>query len=1160
MPKSALYVGKVTPQIYIGLGGAGAEMVRRIYDHFHANRWWLQVRKPTTQFLVLDTDLKELDKTATRPEIASLVLKAAPASERDDPLVAEIRGAFKARPSAAGAGQIRLESRLKLYASDREVRAKLDEAIGRALSEGNSFLAAQHKQIDIQVFASLGGGTGSGSLLPLAYLIRSRVEERGWKPRMVANLVHSGGIVDRVGDLADYVLANSFAAVKEIEYLTSAEYTAEPIRFVWESGATRPAKIDRAPFDILYLADRPEIDLDRGDSIDLALADAAYVNLMTPAGGLEASARDNYSRFQRELVERSHQASQSQFVGKGSSARYTLHWGTQGASALTFPAHDFKRYCSARWLADALQRQFGSTAEGAITLSRKHASDEELRTARVRQWTAKLEQQAAEEWQEIQEVRRQHGLADATGERPGLAGLVQTVSGLAVGDLAAAATGAQKKLFGGGDEPAGQATRIPVGQLLIDEFVRKLAQNSTEQLNAPPTIAEHELANGWERLAQLDRAYDDVRRRNDDMRRQLRDRSVSGRWLADLRQMLGQTRSLTATGVRYLLACFRLGNPRLLLDGQPWKNLDEEISWREKRIASLYSATFATTQQEMEKAVKATFQGVEDGVRAEAATGWLTKGLRKISGQAGFDTEGAVTTLAGILRQWHSETNEYERLRTETEILTGMREFIDKRLSHGQGLAEQAATQAIELRERAERIMLGVDRVTAPFTVGKEVLQPLGDGKEKRQWGYLYEDLLADQLEASLQDAQIAKIVDEVVTLAERKSGSFVPKTVILAVSAELTRVAESVLESVIFGEPDAAIHTAKTGQTAKEASAESERGLTLDQLLQFEALYRLLPAAVNRRGRDYAVGGSATAQALAGQQRDQRTRKEAFYQLREAYFDADDPKHQDIRAAVGIYVAGRLKDCGHLAITLAKVDDTAAGKEDPSLHQASVIADQRVLDGLLEMLPTSQADWKSIVELGGNVAVKSEAGDGLWTWNDPHTLFFYRVRGVLSIDRIVGINESYDAYLKLNTGASRRKPHPFHIDVGWEDALPEIAPKFHAEEHARREEEFEVLVQILSTGLLCRPTPSSHWTLEISGFERKFGPSNAGLVEAFVAEWRTWTVAQRQTVHKAVALAGTNKVTGGKSLELLNKALIGSTTEQPTLAQLVAQLKLAVA
>lgn len=1159
MPKSARYVGKVTPQIYIGLGGAGAGMVRRIYDHFHANRWWMQVRKPTTQFLVLDTDLKELDKTATRPEISSLVLRAAPASERDGPLVAEIRGAFKARPSAAGAGQIRLESRLKLYASDREVRAKLDEAIGRALAEGNSFLA-KHKQIDIQVFASLGGGTGSGALLPLAYLIRSRVEERGWKPRMVANLVHGGGIVDRVGDLADYVLANSFAAVKEIEYLTSAEYTSKPISFVWESGASRPAKIDRAPFDILYLADRPEIDLDPGDSIDLALADAAYVNLMTPAGALEASARDNYSRFQRELVERTHQASQSQFKSGTVSARYTLHWGTHGASALTFPALDFKRYCSARWLADALERQFGATAESQIKLSRKHASDEELRLARVRQWVFKLEQQAAEEWQEIQEVRRQHGLADASGERPGLAGMVQTVSGLAVGEFTAAATAGQKKLLGGGDEPAGQVARIPVGQLLIDEFVRKLAQNSTEQLNAPPTIAEHELVNGWERLAQLDRAYDDVRRRNDQMRRQLKESSVAGRWLGDLRQMLGQTRSLTATGVRYLLACFRLGSPRLMLDGQPWKNLDEEISWREQRISSLYPATFATTQQEMEKAVKSTFQAVENGVRAEAATSWLAKALRKISGQAGFDAEGAVTTLAGILRQWHSETNEYERLLTEKEILTGMREFIDKRLSHGQGLAEQAAAQAIELRERAERIMQGLDRVAAPFTVGKEVLQPLGEGKEKRQWGYLYEDLLADQLDAGLKDDQIAKIVDEVVTLAERKSGSFVPKTVILAVSAELTRVADSVLESAIFGEPEAALDATKTGQTAKEASSASERGLTLDRLLQFEALYRLLPAAVNRRGRDHAVGGSATAQALAGQQRDQRTRRQAFDQAREAYLDADDPKHQDVRAAVGIYVEGRLKDCSHLAITLAKVDDTGARKEDPSLHQASVIADQRVLDSLLAMLPTNQADWKSIVELGGNVAVKPEAGDGLWTWNDPHTLFFYRVRGVLSIDRIVGINESYAAYRKLNAGESRRKPHPFHIDVVWEEALPEIAPVFHAEEHARREEEFEVLVQMLSTGLLSRPTPSSHWTLQISGFERKLGPSNVGLVEAFGVEWSKWTPAQRQTVQNAVALAGPNRVKASNNLEVLDKALVGSATEQPQLAELVAKLKMAVA
>jgi hypothetical protein len=1158
MPKIDNYIGSVTPQIYIGLGGAGAAMVRRLYDHFHANRWWRQVRKPTTQFLVLDTDLPALDKNKTRPGVVTVALNAAPASERDDPLVAQIRGEFEARPSAAGAGQIRLESRLKLYASDREVRAKLDEAIGGALAKSNDFLAMASKQLDVQVFASLGGGTGSGALLPLAYLIRSRVDERGWKPRMVANLVHSGGIVDRVAELADYVLANSFAAIKEIEYLTSSEYAGKPIPFAWQRGADRPAQIDRAPFDILYLADRPERDLDRGDNIDLALADTAYVNLVTPAGGSEASARDNYSRFQRELLDKSHESSRSQFAAQGSPARYTLHWGTHGAAALTFPAEDFKRYCSLRWLADALERQFDATVQGAVTLSRKHASEDELRTLRVRKWSEALERRADEEWHEIQEARRREGLGEATGERPGLAGLVQKVSGLAVGDLAAGGAGGREKRIGQDDEASDCPANPPVAQQLIEVFVRNLAQSSTEQLSAPPTIAEYELSNGWERLAQLDRAYDDVRRRNDEVRRQLEERSKAGRWLTDLRQSLGETRALTATGVRYLLSCFRLGNPRLMLDGQPWKDLDQEILWREQRVKSLHLTTFASTQQEMEQAVKATFQGVEDGVRTEAATGWLTKALRKISGQSGFDTHGAVTTLAGILRQWHSQTNEYERLRTEVVILKGMREFVDQRLSHGQALAEQAATHATNLRATAEGIMQGVDRVTAAFTIGKEALEPTGASKAERQWGYLYEDLLAVQLDASLPDADVARVVDEVVLAAEGKRARFVPKTVISAVSDQLAKVADGVLETAIFGQPASELDEGQAGKVP--AGQGALPGLTLDQLLLYEALYRLVPAEAMARGRDYAVGQSAAEQALAGQQRDNRTRTQVFRALHGAFLVADDPLHASVRKQVAMSIRSRLEGCSNLAMTLAKIDDSNTAKDDPALHQASVIADPRVLSGLKAMVPEADGDWRPITKLGTHIAANTDSGDGLWTWDDPHSLFFYRVRGVLSIDRFVGINESYDGYLKLNKAGGRRKPHPFHIDVGWEDALPEIAPKFHAEQHAQREEEFHVLVQALSSGLLHRPTARAHWTLTVKEFKRTFGSSDAGLVVAFWAEWREWTSAQRQLVTKAVAEAGPSKVKGAKNLELLKKAHINSTTDQPLLDQLIAQLQLALA
>lgn len=358
--------GSITPTMLIGLGGTGSRIVDRIAARArHLPNWESQLR-PLTSFVSIDTN--ELDQhrlreipPGNRINIAAFdkrkVLdhyrrsKEHQATHWLDPGY-QPRAGFK-----PGAGQIRIESRLGFFYHSPDIRRHLGRLVEDALRPGIAWRQSRPPKYEVYMFCTLAGGTGSGSFLPMAYLVSALIRGQNWQPRVIGNLLLSTLMLDKVApEQHPDIHANTYAALKELEHLTKLDYpqvrrggrTEEEFAFWRDENDRRIPTVSSRPFFLSFLFDRPP-HLGLPD-VEAAVADASYLQIFTPIIDELASELDNYeknleglTRFPGELRD----------VGLG----YTKNFGAFGATALTLPGIDLLEYSALRFAAQALRRQ-----------------------------------------------------------------------------------------------------------------------------------------------------------------------------------------------------------------------------------------------------------------------------------------------------------------------------------------------------------------------------------------------------------------------------------------------------------------------------------------------------------------------------------------------------------------------------------------------------------------------------------------------------------------------------------------------------------------------------------------------------------------------------------------------------------------------------------
>ena len=351
---------KFKPILFVGLGGNGGKIVNQLAGRLKRHENWDRIRD-LTHFLAIDTNKDDMDKLGAIPPDCRFLVSAFNAAsyiERKrgqghndaDPLVTQwIPADYKFRKTqGAGAGQIRIESRLRLYYNLEDDRARIRQTVTRMLQTAtgrdNPYRDNEDRVVRVILFGSVAGGTGSGGFLPMAYLLRRLVEDKGWgRPSVSAVLSLPTTFLQHVKpQLHDDIKANGYAALKELEYLTRElgyDGGVDRLKFHYDPGTNSESRtwIDHRPFDIVYLIDQPaNMSIDRYEH---AVADSCFLQIFSSLLGHQAGEYDNYEKRQQKLA----------------AGHFSVHYAAMGTALLQLPRKDLIRYSGLRYVSRAFR-------------------------------------------------------------------------------------------------------------------------------------------------------------------------------------------------------------------------------------------------------------------------------------------------------------------------------------------------------------------------------------------------------------------------------------------------------------------------------------------------------------------------------------------------------------------------------------------------------------------------------------------------------------------------------------------------------------------------------------------------------------------------------------------------------------------------------------
>lgn len=346
--------GSVVPSLFIGLGGAGGKLVDRIIAKF-SDRWDSNKFRGLYHAFAIDTDQGALATLTQVPKsnrvlISDFDKRTYAAKKRGDTYItADPHVTSWVHPwygfrseSGAGAGQIRIESRLCVHYQLEEDRAglvrSLREAFNDILSHNNPFRRRSPASVNVFIYGSVAGGTGSGAMVAMSYLARTLANDKGLTPHVYGHVVLPGPFIDEVAHAQrDEIDANGYAALKEIEHLmgVGVEASGRPKQLPFRFSGFHPkmTSVDKPPFDFVYLLDVPAR-MNAGGINELrnAVADAMFIQFASPVLRSQNSNWDNMVKL----------------VQGGTGQDFSLKYGTYGASALVLPDRDILEYCARR--------------------------------------------------------------------------------------------------------------------------------------------------------------------------------------------------------------------------------------------------------------------------------------------------------------------------------------------------------------------------------------------------------------------------------------------------------------------------------------------------------------------------------------------------------------------------------------------------------------------------------------------------------------------------------------------------------------------------------------------------------------------------------------------------------------------------------------------
>jgi serine/threonine protein kinase len=231
------------PVILVGVGGAGVAILGRIVERLN-DRFGNPADWPAVEFLALDSNTKTLssrfkEADLERVQVVPIPLKPAESygSQAGNYLKWLGRRWFYNIPRDLTTGGYRPLGRLALLTHGQRVREGVATAVSRSSDREVAGRGSQMKNSTprdstpprVIVIGSIGGGTGSGAILDVAYALRSELKRRGLSDEQVHGvLLHAEPKCNADRDKAR---SNAYAMLSELHHFSTpgSHFPGEPL-------------------------------------------------------------------------------------------------------------------------------------------------------------------------------------------------------------------------------------------------------------------------------------------------------------------------------------------------------------------------------------------------------------------------------------------------------------------------------------------------------------------------------------------------------------------------------------------------------------------------------------------------------------------------------------------------------------------------------------------------------------------------------------------------------------------------------------------------------------------------------------------------------------------------------------------------------------------
>jgi len=342
------------PTLLIGVGGTGQKVLVQLKARFIRN--YGQV--PTAvEFLCFDTD-QSAEQTQVNGQIVRLtsdteliniggiqtanIIRNLDKYQAIGAWITEDKERIPTSAIQMGAKQVRPLGRLSLFWHVETITRKLQSSVQRLTDLKLSF---DKKGINVFIISSVCGGTGSGSIIDMAYLTRNVIDKAGIDSEFcyingVLGLPSVFPNVDKTG-----IESNAYATLTELDYfIQNGEWTIDygnPRVPTFSFSGIRP-------FNICYLIDARNEQgqgLSGLDEIAPMLAEAVYLQISSQVGNANNSAFDNVRVLTGSTIYHDE--------GKEKPTAYS----SLGTTSLVFPVTKIIDICAHRLGHDLIQEE-----------------------------------------------------------------------------------------------------------------------------------------------------------------------------------------------------------------------------------------------------------------------------------------------------------------------------------------------------------------------------------------------------------------------------------------------------------------------------------------------------------------------------------------------------------------------------------------------------------------------------------------------------------------------------------------------------------------------------------------------------------------------------------------------------------------------------------